>query len=102
MSDNPLENMTQLKWDQLTPRERATIRDISRLNLQLMGLEGWRVEVVAATWGNGEPGTKRRFIVGRTRGWRPIHIELKTIRSMGGQPADSEYKSVRKIERVAL
>jgi hypothetical protein len=45
---------------------------------QLIGLEGKRVEL---TYPNGE---KTRFIVGKSTGWIPIHLEIKTKRSSGG------------------
>lgn len=44
----------------------------------LKGLEGSRVEL---TYPSGE---KTRFIVGRSTGWLPIHLEIKTKRSRGG------------------
>lgn len=61
---------------------------------QLVGLEGWRVEVVSM-----EDET-RRFIVGTSMGPRKVSLELKTRRSLGGVQADRQYKSVRAIERV--
>jgi hypothetical protein len=45
---------------------------------QLIGLEGKRVEL---SYPNGE---KTRFIVGKSTGWIPIHLEIKTKRSSGG------------------
>jgi hypothetical protein len=45
---------------------------------QLIGLEGKRVELI---YPNGE---KTRFIVGKSTGWIPIHLEIKTKRSSGG------------------
>ena len=65
------------------------------LTAQLIGLEGWRVEV--------EPmmgGRKRRFVVERTKEARPIHLELSQRRSSSGRCADRTYKSVRKLYRV--
>jgi hypothetical protein len=63
-----LQDMTQAKWNALTPRERDALRDNSQLSGQLIGLEGWRVEVID----NADDtifGTKpRRFIVGRSTG----------------------------------
>ena len=51
------------------------------LTPQLVGLEGRRVEVTE------RDGTKRRFNVGKSTGWAPCHLEIKTRRSMGGCPA---------------
>lgn len=89
----PLKDMTQAKWNAMTPAERDAVRDNSCMTPQLHGLEGWRVEVVT------KYGEKRRFIVGRSTGWRPIHLEIKTSRSTGGGPAESEYALVTKIRK---
>lgn len=51
------------------------------LTAALLGLEGCRVEVTYPT------GEKRRFIVGKSTGWMPCHLEIKTKRSTGGVPA---------------
>jgi hypothetical protein len=83
--------MTQTMWDAFTPYEREQRRDNSALSPQLAGLEGWRVEVVTTY------GEKRRFIVGKSTGWRPCHLEVKNRRSMGGSAAEHEYVSVRKL-----
>lgn len=89
-----LQDMTQERWDALSRQQREAIRDLSGLSPQLKGLEGWRVEVVDMQ------GETRRFIVGRSTGWRPCSLEIKTIRSHGGDPARMEYRSVRKLNRV--
>lgn len=93
MSD-PLSGMTQAKWDSLTLSDRERIRDNSDLSPQLANLRGWRVEVVRMN------GTKARFIVGRSTGWRPCHLEIYNSRSRGGGPADKEYRSVRPLQKV--
>jgi hypothetical protein len=67
---------------------------VADLNMQLLGLEGCRVEVVT------QYNEIRRFIVGKSTGWLPIHLELARRDSSGGPGADREYKSVRVIERV--
>jgi hypothetical protein len=60
------------------------------LTPQLVGLEGKRVEVIDAD------GEKRRFIVGKSTGWQPIHLEIPSARSSGGPAAmGTPYKSVR-------
>lgn len=69
--------------------ERTGEKTCFDLSPQLIGLEGHRVEVQ-----DGEDGPKRRFIVGKSTGWSPIHLEIKTTRSMGGDPARLEYWSV--------
>ena len=53
----------------------------SRIDLtaNLIGLEGKRVEVIDCY------GDRRRFIVGRSTGWIPCHLEIKTRRSSGGE-----------------
>jgi hypothetical protein len=93
MSD--LSNMTQTKWDALTPSQRDALRSDGGLTKQLIGLEGWRVEVVSMM-----TGEKYRFIVGRSSGWVPCHIELRNRTSRGGVPASTSYASVTKISKV--
>lgn len=83
--------MTQTEWDSMTPAERDAKRDLSGLTKQLIGLEGWRVEIESLY------GDTRRFYVSRSTGWAPCHIEVKTRRSMGGFAADREYKRVTKL-----
>ena len=94
---NPLDGMTQATWSVLTASQRDAIRDNSDLCAQLIGMEGWRVEVIDAEV-NG--GRKRRFIVGKSTGWRPCHLEIWNSRSRGGHPACKRYQSIRKIEKV--
>jgi hypothetical protein len=78
-------------WKGLPERERAIVRDNSDLTPQLTGLEGWRVEVVT------DYGEKRRFIVGKSTGWKPIHLEIANRRSSGGCGAEKHYASVTKL-----
>jgi len=87
-------SMTQAIWDKMTPREREAARDNSDLSPQLIGLEGWRVEVVTTY------AKTRRFIVGKSTGWKPCHLELARRDSIGGGRADKFYKSVRKLYLV--
>jgi hypothetical protein len=47
----------------------------------LIGLEGQRVEV---TYPDGQ---RARFYVGKSCGWMPCHLEIKTRRSLGGGTA---------------
>lgn len=103
---DPLATMTQAAWDRLTPAQRDAIRDTSQLSPQLAGLEGWRVKVIDLGLGavlahvKPEHLKPRRFIVGKSTGWRPIHLELATTRSLGGGPARKRYAHVTKLERV--
>lgn len=64
------------------------------LTPQLVGKEGWRVEVVTTY------GETRRFIVGKSTGWIPRHLEIARRDSSGGGAAEHEYKSVRMIEKA--
>lgn len=89
-----LTEMTQAKWDSLSYAERERLRDLSGLTPQLIGLEGYRVEVVTTY------DEKQRFIVSRSTGWRPCHICLARSTSSGGMAADQKYKSVRVIAKV--
>ena len=62
------------------------------LTPQLVGLEGKRVEVVDCD------GTTRQFYVGKSTGWMPVHLEIKTRQSHGGMAAYSTpYRSVRVV-----
>lgn len=62
------------------------------LTPQLIGLEHKRVEVI------DKYGDKRRFWVGKSTGWLPIHLEIKTRRSSGGIGTyGSPYQSVNVI-----
>lgn len=63
------------------------------LDKQLIGLEGKRVEVVDCY------GEKRRFWVGKSTGWLPIHLEIKTSRSTGGFGTTGPYQSVRVVQQ---
>ena len=90
-----LEGMTQAKWNSLTAHQREQMRDYSDLRPELSGLEGYRVEVLDAD------GEKRRFIVGRSTGWRPVHLEIERCGSRWGGPCDSRgYKVLRVLEYV--
>jgi hypothetical protein len=65
---NTISEMTSEKWNRLTDAEREAIRDYSGLSAQLKGMEGYRVEVTT------DYDETRRFIVGRSTGWRPCHL----------------------------
>jgi hypothetical protein len=60
------------------------------LTPQLEGLEGKRVEVETMK------GEKRKFIVGKSTGWMPCHLEINTWRSRGGGGVSgAPFKSVK-------
>jgi hypothetical protein len=86
--------MTQAIWNSLTPAQKDTVRDNSGLTPQLIGLEGWRVEVVDAD------GTRKRFQVGKSTGWRPCHLEISRRNAFGGFCASKSYASVRPLYKV--
>ena len=89
-----LDGMTQEKWNSIPKYEREKIRDLSDLSPQLLGLEGWRVEVET------HYGEIRRFIVSRSTGWKPIHIEVHNRSSSGGVGAEKDYRSVQKLYKA--
>ncbi len=89
-----LKDMTQAKWFAMTPAQRDAVRDNSGLTEQLIGLEGWRVEVVDKELSGG---ATRRFIVGKSTGWRPCHLEIANRRSHGGDCAKRRYQSVKRL-----
>lgn len=93
-----LDGMTSDQWEALSLGERDALRDLSGLAPQLMGLEGWRVEVGDGVNDDGSPRL-RRFYVGRSTGWRPCHLEIARRDSDGGFPANRTYDSVRALYR---
>lgn len=86
--------MDQQTWNRMTHVQRDAARSTDGLTPQLIGLEGWRVEVVTTY------GETRRFIVSRSSGWVPCHIEIARRDSSGGGGAEREYASVRKLYRA--
>ena len=98
--------------DPFPPAERGTLQGYARyaallsmastadkrftceLSPQLTGLEGHRVEVTT------KYGETRRFIVGKSSGWIPIHLEIKRRNSFGGCGAERTYTRVRDLGRV--
>jgi len=83
--------MNYENWKNLTLSEKANLIDNSALTKQLLGLEGWRVEVITTY------GEKRRFIVGKSTGWKPCHLEVSRRNALGGFSAEKEYSSVKKL-----
>jgi hypothetical protein len=79
-----LDSMTWERWTRLSERERATLADISGLHPQLIGLEGRKVRIRISddmTWLNGKP--IRTFRVGKTTGWRPSHMAMRSVAQRG-------------------
>ena len=72
------EKMTQGRWDRMTPEQKNVVRDLGLLVPELIGLEGWRIEA------RYPDGATERFYVGRSTGWMPCHIAVKTRRSCDG------------------
>lgn len=71
-------------------------RSKSELTPQLIGLEGKRVEIIHE-WKSGERETTR-FIVGKSTGFIPCHLEIKTRQSIdGGAVCLGKIISVRVI-----
>lgn len=70
--------------DRALAHNRATgWRSKSELTPELVGYEGKQVEV-RHRWGKDKPIEVVRFIVGKSTGWIPCHLELETKRSTGG------------------
>lgn len=64
----------------------------AELTQQLRGLEGRRVEVVDAY------GERRRFWVGRSTGWLPVHLEIARRDSSGGPAVTgAPFRSLRMV-----
>ena len=79
-------------WEQMAAAEKDVCRDECGLTKQLIGLEGMRVEATRMV-----TGEVVRFWVGRSTGWQPCHLEVKTRRSRGGLAADNQYQWVQII-----
>ena len=68
-------------------------RSKSQLNPKLIGLEGKRIEC-------NLHGVKTRFIVGKSTGFIPCHLEIKTSRSSGGGSITSDPKEIHNIRVI--
>ena len=84
--------------DKALEHNRATgWRSKSELTPELVGYEGKRVEV-RHRWGADKAVEVVRFIVGKSTGWIPCHLEIKTRRSTGGAAVClGEILSVRAV-----
>jgi hypothetical protein len=68
-------------------------RSKTELHPQLIGLEEHRVEV------EDQDGEVYRFLVGKSTGWIPCHLQLCNVRSSGGGCVDSRpFKRVTVIK----
>ena len=84
-------------WEAMPPLEKLRHLDTTGLSPQLVGKEGWRVQVTPL--GGGKP---RRFIVGKSTGWKPVHLELAYRTSRDGPAADFGYAEVIPLYQVFL
>lgn len=67
----------------------------SELIPEFIGREGWRVQIV------DKYGETRRFIIGKSTGFIPCHLEILKSNSSGGASVTGyPFKSVNFIERV--
>ena len=68
-------------------------RSQSELHPDLIGLEGKRVEAILY-------GERTRFIVGRSTGFIPCHLEIKTKRSHGGGSLPNSRENLQLIRVI--
>lgn len=107
--------MTQQIWDALDRAQRDAVRDESDLHPKLKGLEGWRVAVTyhadieasvaradALGGRHGRMIYPKTFIVGRSTGWKPIHLAMRSGARGSSRVIGADYKivAVRKLEKV--
>ncbi len=79
--------MTVARWAMMSASERDKARDNSDLIPEVVGHEHHRmVGIIRAGWeeGNKKEGDKKHFTVGKSTGWKPIHLSIHSERSMGG------------------
>jgi hypothetical protein len=67
-----LKDMTQAKWDALTPAQRKAMRDTSDLHPLLSTYVGQRIKVTPK-----RPHGASTFRVGITTGWRPVLLAMR-------------------------
>ena len=89
------EQMTQSRWNTMTPAEKDASLDDSQLHSSLRSLKGWRVEGLYY-------GERKRFIVGQTTGWRPATIGMHNIHSQSSSAilTAGNFTLTRAIEKV--
>ena len=71
--------------------EATGYRFYCELHPLLVGKEGKRVVVVSKN------GSTRRFIVGKSTGFIPCHLEIKSINSNGGEQVYNDFDTVQVI-----
>lgn len=69
-------------------------RSSSELNPKLIGLEGKKIECTYF-------GERKRFTVGKSTGFIPCHLILKTSNSHGGEAVLSDSKYIKNIRVIA-
>lgn len=89
--------MDMQTWQTMTPAQRKDYQaaNTGSLTPQLVGLEGYRVEVI-----DNEGDAPRRFQVGKSTGWAQCHLELYNAASHGGDLARKAYHAVRIVRRI--
>lgn len=86
--------MTSAIWRNVSSDQRERVRDESQLCAELRGLEGYRVEAT-------HYGERIRFQVGMSTGWKPCHLRLHNVRSIGGDAITrGSLHDVRMVRRV--
>ena len=78
-------------WVKMTQAQREAVRKLPTWH-ELWEHKGKRVEVI------DQRGEKRRFWVGLSTGWEPCLLEVKTTRSLLGDPCDASYREFRVIK----
>lgn len=69
-------------------------RSSTELNPKLIGLEHKRIECEL-------DGEKVRFYVGKSTGWIPCHLLIKTSRSHGGMSISNNPNAIQKIRVIS-
>lgn len=83
-------NYLRLTREAFKRHKQTGFKSKSELNPKLIGLEGKRIECELY-------GEKTRFIVGKSTGFIPCHLEIKTARSTGGEAITSNPNSIQNI-----
>lgn len=86
-------NYVRLTREAFKRYQQTKWRSSSELNPKLIGLEGKRIECTLH-------GEKTRFIVGKSTGFIPCHLEIKTSRSTGGGSITSDPDSIQNIRVI--
>lgn len=81
-------------WRDADTIQKAALRDTSGLHAPFVGLEGCRIEV------SERSGYKRRFIIGKSTGWKPCHLEIARRDSHGGASLWVDFDSFKIVRYV--